>query len=112
VELAEYLVEMVKKQASDLFISVGAPAMINVEGAMSALDDNVLDEESARALVYSVLNDEQVKTFKKELELNMALQVPNAGRFRVNLFYQRGAPAAVCSETKFFLSPSWAYRRS
>jgi len=96
VELAEYLVEMVKKQASDLFISVGAPAMINVEGAMSALDDNVLDEESARALVYSVLNDEQVKTFKKELELNMALQVPNAGRFRVNLFYQRGAPAAVC----------------
>jgi len=87
---------MVNKQASDLFISVGAPPMINVEGEMSALNNNVVDEESARALVYSIMNEEQVKTYENELELNMALQVPNAGRFRVNLFYQRAAPAAVC----------------
>jgi twitching motility protein PilU len=91
---------MVNKQASDLFISVGAPPMINVEGKMSALDDNVVDEESARALVHSILNDEQVKTYEKDLELNMALEVPKAGRFRVNLFNQRGAPAAVCRYIK------------
>ena len=67
---------------------------------MSALDNNVVDEESARALLHSVLNDEQRKTFQNDLELNMALQVPNAGRFRMNLFYQRGAPAAVCRHIK------------
>jgi len=100
MELSEYLEAMVEKQASDLFISVGAPPMVNVEGKMSALDNNVVDEESARALVHSVLNDEQRKTFQNDLELNMALQVPNAGRFRVNLFYQRGAPAAVCRHIK------------
>jgi len=100
VELSEYLVAMVEKQASDLFISVGAPPMVNVEGKMSALDNNVVDEESARALIHSVLNDEQRKTFQTDLELNMALQVPNAGRFRVNLFHQRGAPAAVCRYIK------------
>jgi len=100
LELAQYLVEMVKKQASDLFISMGAAPMVNVEGHMSALDDNVLSEESARALVYSVLSDEQIKTYEEELELNTAIQVPNAGRFRVNLFYQRGAPAAVCRHIK------------
>jgi len=100
LKLAEFLVEMVNKQASDLFISVGAPPMINVEGEMCALNNNAVDEDSARALVYSIMNDEQVKTFENELELNMALQVPNAGRFRVNLFYQRGAPAAVCRYIK------------
>ena len=62
---------------------------------MSALNDNAVDEDAARALVYSILNDEQRKTFETDLELNMALQVPGAGRFRVNLFMQRGAPAAV-----------------
>ena len=98
--LSEYLVEMVDQQASDLFISVGAPPMVNVEGKMSALGNKVVDEESARALVYSVLSDKQVKTYEKELELNMALEVPDAGRFRVNLFYQRGAPAAVCRHIK------------
>jgi twitching motility protein PilU len=98
--LSEYLVEMVDQQASDLFISVGAPPMVNVEGKMSALGNKVVDEESARALVYSVLTDKQVKTYEKELELNMALEVPDAGRFRVNLFYQRGAPAAVCRYIK------------
>ena len=91
---------MVNKQASDLFISAGAAPMVNVEGKMSALGNEVVDEESARALVYSVLNDEQVKTYERDLELNMALQVPKAGRFRVNLFYQRGAPAAVCRHIK------------
>ena len=91
---------MVNKQASDLFLSVGAPPMINVEGEMCALNNNVVDEESARALVYSIMNDEQVKVYENELELNMALQVPDAGRFRVNLFYQRGAPAAVCRYIK------------
>lgn len=100
MKLAEFLEEMVNKQASDLFISVDAPPMINVEGEMRALNNNVVDEESARALVYSIMNDEQVKTFENDLELNMALQVPNAGRFRVNLFYQRGAPAAVCRYIK------------
>jgi twitching motility protein PilU len=100
MELAEYLEEMVKHQASDLFISVGAPPMINVEGEMSTLDEKVVDEDFAQALVCSILSDEQLKTFERDLELNIALQVTNAGRFRVNLFYQRGSPAAVCRYIK------------
>ena len=96
MNLAEWLVEMASQQASDLFISVGAPPMINVEGRMSALNEQVIDGDSARALIHSILDDDQIETFERELELNMALQVPDAGRFRVNLFYQRGAPAAVC----------------
>jgi twitching motility protein PilU len=96
MKLADFLVDMVANQASDLFITVGAPPMINVEGRMAALNDQVIDKHSAHALIHSILDEVQLETFESELELNIALQVPEAGRFRVNLFYQRGAPAAVC----------------
>jgi twitching motility protein PilU len=100
MNLAQLLVEMVARQASDLFISVDAPPMINVEGRMSALNEQVIDEPMAHALVRSILDEEQLRTYQSDLELNIALQVPDAGRFRVNLFYQRGAPAAVCRYIK------------
>lgn len=96
MNLTEWLVEMASKQASDLFISVDAPPMINIEGRMSALNDQVIDGDAAKTLIHSILDDEQIEAFQRDLELNIALQVPDAGRFRVNLFYQRGAPAAVC----------------
>lgn len=96
MNLAEWLVDMASQQASDLFITVGAPPMVNVEGIMTALNDQVIDKDSANALIRSILDEEQIEAFERDLELNIALQVPDAGRFRVNLFYQRGAPAAVC----------------
>ncbi len=96
MNLSDLLVDMARHQASDLFITVDAPPMVNIEGRMSALSDTVVDKETARALIYSILDEQQVATLERELELNIALQVPNAGRFRVNVFYQRGGPAAVC----------------
>jgi len=96
MNLSEWLVDMVSKQASDLFITVDAPPMINVEGRMSALNEQVIDSDAAQALIHSILDPQQIEAFQRDLELNIALQVPEAGRFRVNLFYQRGAPAAVC----------------
>jgi twitching motility protein PilU len=100
MKLANFLVEMAALEASDLFISVDAPPMTNVEGKMTALNDQVIDASSAHDLIRSILNEEQLKTFETDLELNIAIQVPDAGRFRVNLFYQRGAPAAVCRHIK------------
>jgi twitching motility protein PilU len=100
MKLADFLVDMVGKQASDLFISVDAPPMVNVEGRMTALNDQSIDEDTAHALIRSILDENQLRDYEKDLELNIALQVPGAGRFRVNLFYQRGAPAAVCRYIK------------
>ena len=100
MKLADFLVDMAAQQASDLFVSVDAPLMINVEGRMTALNDQVIDEQSAKALIRSILDEEQLRDYEANLELNIALQVPGAGRFRVNLFFQRGAPAAVCRHIK------------
>jgi twitching motility protein PilU len=100
MKLADFLVDAAAMQASDLFISVDSPPMVNIEGRMTALNDQVIDERAAKTLVRSILDEEQLQTFEANLELNMALQVPGAGRFRVNLFFQRGAPAAVCRHIK------------
>lgn len=51
MNLSQWLVEMAQKQASDLFVTVDAPPMVNIEGRMSALSDEVIDKETAKALV-------------------------------------------------------------
>ena len=100
MDLSELLIEMVKKQASDLFISVGAPPQIKVEGETFSISKNELTPEDCRTLIYSIMKDDQIRSFEKELELNMALHLPNVGRFRVNVFNQRGEPALVCRYIK------------
>ena len=95
MDFTELLIEMVKQQASDLFISVGAPPQIKVEGNTVSLSKVELDSEATRSLVYSMMTEEQMKTFERDLELNMAMHLPKVGRFRVNVFNQRGEPAVV-----------------
>lgn len=100
MELASLLTEMVKNNASDLFISVGAPPIIKVEGRSRVLTDQPLDQTAVHNLCYSVTNDEQAATYDRELELNMAHELKNVGRFRINLFRQRGEPALVARFVK------------
>jgi len=100
MKLNDYLVEMVEKGASDLFISVGAPPMVNIEGVMYPLSETAVDNQAAHDLIHSVLTGEQAETLARDLELNLALEVPDAGRFRANMFFQRGEPAAVCRHIK------------
>ena len=114
MKLADFLVEMVQKQASDLFISVDAPQMVNVEGAMTALNDQPIDQASAHALVRSILDENQLRDYEKDLELNIALQVPDAGRFRVNCFTS-AAPRprfAGISGTRSSPLANWVCRRN
>ena len=65
MKLADFLVDMVKQQASDLFISVDAPPMINVEGRMTALNDQVIDEPSAHELIRSILDESSSRPMKR-----------------------------------------------
>lgn len=95
MELSEHLIKLVELQGSDLFISTGAPPMVKVEGKTRPLTDQPLDAQSTRTMIYSILGDSQILEFEQNLELNMALHIPDAGRFRVNVFKQRGETALV-----------------
>ncbi len=95
MDIAAYLKLMSEKNASDLFFSTGAPVNIKIEGMVSALGDQLLQPGAVKQLAYSIINDEQKKTFEESLELNLAISVHDVGRFRVNIYRQRGEVAMV-----------------
>ena len=86
---------MAEKQASDLFISAGAAIYIKIEGELKPINAQVLDVETAKKAIYNVMTEAQIETFEAKLELNFGLSVQGAGRFRINVFRQRGSVAMV-----------------
>jgi len=94
-KLDKYLSLMTERKASDLFFSVGAPVNIKIEGTTEPLNEPALSSGAVKDLAYSVLSEDQVSTFERELEMNLSLLHPDIGRFRVNLYRQRGEVAMV-----------------
>lgn len=86
---------MAEKQASDLFITAGAAIYIKIEGDLKPINAQVLDVETAKKAIYNIMTEEQIRTFEAKLELNFGLSVQGAGRFRINVFRQRGSVAMV-----------------
>lgn len=95
MEISDYLALMVKHNASDLFFSVGAPVNIKVQGTTRPVSGDSLTGKDVHQLAYSVMNDDQIVRYESTLEMNMALSFANLGRFRINVYRQRGEPAMV-----------------
>ena len=95
MELAPYLNLMVEKNASDLFFSTGSTVNIKVEGATHPIHQSKLQPGQVKQLAYSIMNDKQIKSFEAEMEMNLAIAVKNIGRFRINIYRQRGEVAMV-----------------
>lgn len=95
MQIGIFLKLMREKGASDLFLTVGAPVYIKVEGVLHAVGSNLITAEAMRDVVHGIMSKDDAATFERELELNMALSIPDAGRFRVNIFKQRGALGMV-----------------
>jgi twitching motility protein PilU len=90
IDISRYLKLMAEKQASDLFFSVGAPINIKIEGITSPLDDRSLTASEVRTLAYSIMNDAQIKAFEGSHELDVGITGKGLGRFRMNVYRQRG----------------------
>lgn len=86
---------MVDKGASDMFFSVGAPPNIKIEGLIAPVGQAPLSAQQMAELSLSLMNDEQRKEFDSTMELNMALSANGVGRFRINMFRQRGDVSMV-----------------
>jgi twitching motility protein PilU len=86
---------MAEKQASDLFISAGAPVSIKILGIIMPVNQQIIDPETSRKIAYEIMSDKQIKEFEETMEMNFAQVVPDIGRFRVNVFRQRGHVAMV-----------------
>ncbi len=91
-DLNAYLKLMAKHQASDLFFSAGAPAALRLQGNIRPVrSDKTMAAQEIEAMAYSIMNEAEVAEFEEQLELNLAVGMEGLGRFRVNLYRQRGA---------------------
>jgi twitching motility protein PilU len=86
---------MVEKKASDLFFTSNAPIKIKIEGQIRPVNKQVLTPETVRQTALALMSPEQREHFQREFELDFALSEAGLGRFRVNVFMQRGYPAMV-----------------
>src|SRR6201990_1290233 len=86
---------MVEKKASDLFFTSNAPIKIKIEGQILPVNKQVLTPETGRQTGFARMSTAQREYFQQEFELDFAISEPGLGRFRVNVFMQRGFPAMV-----------------
>ncbi len=92
MQINELLKETMDAQASDLHLTAGRKPTIRVWGKLQALEHReVLSPEDTSQLAYSMLNAFQKQKFEKTWELDLSYGIPGLGRFRVNLYRQRGA---------------------
>jgi len=95
VTIEELVLQLVERSGSDLHLSAGAPPMIRVNGKLVSTEQEVLEPEMTKKVIYSILDNDQILRFEKDYELDMSFGISGLGRFRTNVFYQRGAVGAV-----------------
>lgn len=81
---------MADKKASDLFFTTYAPVMIKIDGRLQPVNQMELTPKMVRQAALELMNEEQLEEFTRELEIDFAISEPEIGRFRVNVFHQRG----------------------
>jgi len=95
MDLNAYLHLMVQKSASDLFLSAGAMPSIKIDGETFHLGNGRLTADQVHAMAFSVMNEHQQRDFESTLEMNLAIALGDIGRFRINIYRQRGDVAMV-----------------
>jgi twitching motility protein PilU len=91
---------MAEKNASDLFFSTGAPPHMKIEGVSTPMGQGALPTGTIRDIAYGLMTQKQIDEFEEEWEQNFAISVDDIGRFRVNVFMQRGEVGMVMRHIK------------
>jgi twitching motility protein PilT len=95
MDIREALLKTVKINASDLHITLGLPPMARVNGMLKALGDEALTHGDTVQIAKSILNEAQFEILEQFGEVDLSYQLPNAGRFRVNVYKQRRSFSAA-----------------
>ena len=106
MEFKDYLKIMVMKDASDLYLSTGAPPCAKFQGLLKPLEKATLSSDQVRDIAYKIMDEEQIAQFENKPEMNLAISEPGVGRFRVNIFRQRNTVSMVVRNIKTEI-PAW-----
>ncbi len=86
---------MAEKEASDIFISCGAPINIKINGMLSPVSTQSMDVDTVRRIAYELMSKDQQREFENEMEMNLSHIDRAVGNFRINIFRQRGTISLV-----------------
>jgi len=99
-KVEDFLKMMIVKEASDLYLKTGSPPCFRVYGKLFPEGDQSLTPDEVLSFAKEILNEEQEKQFRDNLEADIALSVSGVGRFRANVYYQRGSLGIVFRSIK------------
>ena len=100
IDITPILKFMLDKGGSDLFFSTGAAIHIEVEGDTLPVNSQIMAPGVIKEIAYSIMSPEQIKEFESTLECNFAISKKDIGRFRINVFKQRGEVGMVIRHIK------------
>lgn len=100
MDISKFLQLMVDEEASDLFFSTHANVSMKVMGTLRPVSKQKLTSEQIHAILFNLVDEEQMQEFHDNLELNFAISLQEIGRFRANAFKQRGDTALVIRHIK------------
>lgn len=86
---------MVERNASDLHIAAYSPPQLRIDEKLVAVDSSSLSPDDSKKLAYSMLKPQQIEKFEREFELDVSFGIEELGRFRINVFMQRGFVGAA-----------------
>lgn len=90
MNLKKMLIEMLNRKASDLHIRVGIRPHLRINGRLEQIAIDPLTIDDVESVVGQLLNEKQLERFRRKNEMDLALSVAKLGRFRINMFKQRG----------------------
>ncbi|MDD5336146.1 MAG: PilT/PilU family type 4a pilus ATPase [Rhodoferax sp.] len=99
-DLGAYLQYLVEVEGSDLFLTVGAVPTVKVEGNMRPMAMPPLAPARVKELAYSMMSESQMRQFEADLECDLAIGIETLGRFRLNVYLQRGEVGMVIRYVK------------
>ncbi len=106
MEFREYLKFMVVKDASDLYLTTGAPPTAKIQGVMTPLEPAPMTPDRLREIAHNLMDEDKRAAFQQNPEMNLAISEAGVGRFRVNIFQQRNQLGMVIRAIKTEI-PSW-----
>lgn len=81
--------------ASDLHLAAGSVPVVRVAGKLEKTSHKILTPDTVKALLYEILTDDQIRTFERQGDLDVAYTIPDGARFRINIFRIQHGPAAA-----------------
>jgi len=98
--ISEYTIDDLLKmaigqRASDLHITAELPPQVRVDGRLRSLDFEPLTTLECQRLIFGILNDRQIANFESRREIDLSYGITGMGRFRVNVYRQRGSVGAA-----------------